>query len=376
MNQTSSRQGAFTLVEMLVAIAVLSILLSVVFVPLRLAINSYHIGSSRTTAQNAAQASLDDMERDFRRAAYVFPNTALAGVTDKAPYLNNKINSADKLGYPYTRSTDPTDTSDNATSSANIPAFSAQKGVCKRTGTSPAIAWGNTARVDMIMVKRDTSGRVLLPVQLGDTIVTYYARRQRMGANAPYNPVDNPVVLFRVEVPYRDAAGQTIPSGANGTPPNADTSAQRLGFMNDSSACGSTNAPDTTPRGSLWLAHNANGEANLEPMAEPSGTTTTGVQTLAIPRGIGLVDSQAYKVDPTSPSYNLSAIDYGKEAPLMPDTSFQLSDTNGDGKIDHVSASLALEVFDANQSAAAGTNNQPTGQIVRAHRDFDVPNVR
>lgn len=366
MNPTPSRQGAFTLVEMLVAIAVLSILLSVVFVPLRLAINSYHIGSSRTTAQNAAQASLDDMERDLRRAAYVFPNTALVGVTDKAPYINNKINMTDTLGYPYTRSTDSADNSNSAT---GTPGFSAQKGVCNRTGTLPAIPWGNTSRVDMILAKRDGLGRIILPVQLGDTIVTYYARRQRMGVDAPYNPVDNPIVLFRAEIPYRDANGTPISSGG---PPNADTSAQRLG---DAGACGTANSPNTTTRGSLWLVHNANGEANLEPLVEP-GTTTTGVQTLAIPRGIGLVDSQAYKVDPTSPTYNLSAINYKTEAPLVPDTSFQLSDTNGDGKIDHVSASLALEIFDTNQGAATGTNNQPTGQIVRAHRDFDLPNVR
>lgn len=365
MNSTSSRQGAFTLVEMLVAIAVLSILLSVVFVPLRLAINSYHIGSSRTTAQNAAQASLDDMERDLRRAAYVFPNTALAGVTDKAPYINNRINSTDTLGVPYTKSLDDADAGASAT-----------RGVCERiflpakpvSSQQKAVAFANTSRVDMILAVRGNGG-VVLPVRPDDTVVTYYTRRQNI--SQPYNPVDNPMVLFRAEMPYRDTTGVLRPNGTTTAAPtatdpaNADLSPTRL------DACGGMS--NSSDRGSLWLAHNVYGEANLEPLVEP-GTTTKGVQTLAIPRGIGLVASQAFKLDTTvNPTPPTPTVD---EAPLVPDTSFQLSDTNGDGKIDHVSASLALEVFDTNQGAATGTNGQPTGQIVRAHRDFDLPNVR
>jgi len=377
MKQTTSRANAFTLVEMLVAIAVLSILLAVVFVPLRLAINSYHVGQAQTSTQNAAQATLDDMERDFRRAVYVFPNTALANVTNKAPYPNNFIPGANVgdpvTPYPYTKAIDPTDNSNSATGTSSNPAFSAQKGVCGRAGTLAAIPWKNTSRVDMILAKRDSvTGKVLFPLQPGDTVVTYYARRQRVGADAPYNPSDNPIVLFRAEMPYRDATtGNAIPSGAAGSP-NVDVSSQRLGYLNDSSACGSTNAPSTTFRGSLWLAHNANGEANLEPMVD----ARNGVQTVAIPRGVGLVASQAYKVDPTNPNYNPTAIDYTKEAPLVPDTSFQLSDTNGDGKIDQVAVSLALETFDSNQGANVNSNGQPKGQIVRARRVFDLPNVR
>ncbi len=365
MNQTSARKGAFTLVEMLVAIAVLSILLSVVFVPLRLAINSYHIGSSRTTAQNAAQASLDDMERDLRRATFVFPNAALAGVTDKAPFTNNKINSADVLGVPYTKSLDAADTG-----STDVNAV---RGVCDRiflpakpvSSQQKSVAYANTSRVDMILAVRGSSG-VVLPVRPDDTVVTYYTRRQNI--SQPYSPVDNPLVLLRAEMPYRDAMGVLRPNGTSpavstaSDPANADLSPVRL------DACGGTS--NSSNRGSLWLAHNVYGEANLEPLVQIG----KGVQTLAIPRGIGLVASQAFKLDPTlNPTPPTPTVD---EAPLVPDTSFQLSDTNGDGKIDHVSASLALEVFDTNQSAATSTNGQPTGQIVRAHRDFDLPNVR
>ncbi len=355
MNKTTSRQGAFTLVEMLVAIAVLSILLAVVFVPLRLAISSYHIGSSRNTTQNAAQATLDQMERDFRRAAYVFPNTAIAGITDKAPYTDTAPKGNN--GLPYVRSTDKTDIFTNTDRSKDVP----QHGVCER-GTN-SVAWGNTSRVDMILVKRNAAG-VVLPIQTGDTVVTYYPRR--LDVTQPYSPVDNPVVLFRAEFPYRGTVnGFTAPRT------NADTSPQRF----PSTTCTAKSDPDLN---ALWLAHNAYGEANLEPLCVPATTPDNdGVHTLAIPRGIGLVGSQAYKVDPQTTTDIVGSYDPTKgEAPLVPDTSFQLSDTNGDGKIDQVAVSLALETFDVNQGSAVGTKGQPTGQIVRARRVFDLPNVR
>ncbi len=364
--KTTSRQGAFTLVEMLVAIAVLSILLAVVFVPLRLAISSYHIGSARNTTQNAAQATLDQMERDWRRAAYVFPNTAIAGITDKAPYTDTAPKGNN--GLPYVRSTDKTDIFTNTDRSKDVP----QHGVCERGANS--VAWGNTSRVDMILVKRNAAG-VVLPIQTGDTVVTYYPRR--LDVTQPYSPVDNPVVLFRAEFPYRGTIGGITPTGAV----NVDTSPQRF----PPATCTAKSAPD---RNALWLSHNAYGEANLEPISNVDATITnsdgttsviSGVHTLAIPRGIGLVGSQAYKVDPqTTPdivaSYDPKAPK--NEAPLVPDTSFQLSDTNNDGKIDQVAASLALETFDVNQGSAVGSNGQPTGQIVRARRVFDLPNVR
>lgn len=354
MKQTTSRANAFTLVEMLVAIAVLSILLAVVFVPLRLAINSYHIGQAQTSTQNAAQATLDDMERDFRRAGYIFPNTALVGVTDKAPYTNNKVNATDALGLPYTKSTTSADTA------------SPLKGICDRSAS--AIAFSDTSRLDMILVKRDVNGRAILPPQPGDSVVTYYPRRQNI--NAPYDPVDNPIVLYRAEVPYRSVGlllkpdGTTFPTGMSpdaSNPANVDLSSDRY-------SCGGTS--EGSNRGSLWLEHNVYGEANLEPLVQ----TGNGVQTVAIPRGVGLVASQAYRLNsnlnpaPTPPTT--------ADAPLVPDTSFQLSDTNGDGKIDQVAVSLALETFDTNQGASVNSNGQPKGQIVRARRVFDLPNVR
>jgi len=342
MNRTTSRASAFSLVEMLVAIAVLSILLAVVFVPLRLAINSFHVGQAQTSTQNAAQATLDDMERDIHRAAYVFPNTALAGITDKAPYLNNKINSTDALGVPYVKSKVATDTA------------SPLQGVCDRTAN--AVAFSNTSRVDMLLVKR-RNGQAVLPPQPDDSVVSYYARRQNI--DKPYDPVDNPLVLYRAEFPFRDTTGVTSAPDLP-TANNADVPALYP------SSC-TTRAVQN--RSELWLSHNVYGEANLEPLVQAG----SGVQTVAIPRGVGLVASQAFRLNTTlnpTPTPPTPA-----EAPLVPDTSFQLRDTNGDGKIDQVDVSIALETFDSNQSNV-NSNGQPKGQIVRARRVFDLPNVR
>jgi len=349
MKQTTSRGNAFTLVEMLVAIAVLSILLAVVFVPLRLAINSYHVGQAQTSTQNAAQATLDDMERDLQRAGYIFPNTALVGVTDKAPYLNNQKAGAAATdpGYPYVKSTDSTDTA------------SPKQGVCDRTAN--AVAFSNTSRVDMLLVKR-RNGQAILPPQPDDSVVSYYTRRQNI--DQPYDPVDNPLVLYRAEFPFRDTTGATP------TPVSAPDLSSANNADVPSAYPSSCTARLVQNRGSLWLSHNVYGEANLEPLVQAGN----GVQTAAIPRGVGLVASQAYRLNsnlnpaPTPPTT--------ADAPLVPDTSFQLSDTNGDGKINQVAVSLALETFDSNQGANVNSNGQPKGQIVRARRVFDLPNVR
>jgi len=361
MKQTTSRANAFTLVEMLVAIAVLSILLAVVFVPLRLAINSFHIGQAQSSTQNAAQATLDDMERDFRRAGYIFPNTALVNVTDKAPYTNNLIHLNDPQGVPYTKSIDGGDTA------------TPTRGICEKvllpavpsptpvpTSAPNSYGFGNTSRLDMILVKRDGNGKAILPPQPDDSVVTYYPRRQNI--NLPYDPVDNPLVLYRAEFPFRDISG-TVKAPELTTADNATIPAAYP------SGCTAIERPNKH-RGALWLEHNVYGEANLDLLVEAGN----GVQTAAIPRGVGLVASQAYRLNsnlnpaPTPPTT--------AEAPLVPDTSFQLSDTNGDGKINQVAVSLALETFDSGQGANVNSNGQPKGQIVRARRVFDLPNVR
>ncbi len=338
MKPTISRvRRAFTLVELMVALGVFSLLLAIVFVPLRVGLDSFHVGKARDATQSASQSSLDQIERDLRRAVHVFPNAPLEGVTDKAPFSSNN-------SQPYVKSTDAADTS------------TPQKGVCDKP--AGAMAWSDTARLDMILAKRDAQGRVVIPARAGDTVVSYYARRQNL--NAPFDPVDNPVVLFRAQFPFRGTMQTPVtPAGAQ----NADTSNARF-----PSTC--TSVP-VQNRSALWVAHNALGEADLEPLCtDTTDPNVGGSHTLAVPRGVGMVASQAFRANA------VPAFDPKTEAPLQPDTSFELSDSNGDGKIDRVTVALALETFDANQGANINSNNQPTGQIVRARRVIDLPNVR
>lgn len=338
MNPTCSRsRRAFTLVEMMVAIAIFSLLLTVVLVPLRAGLDSLHVGKARSETQNAGQTSLDQIERDLRRAVFVFPNAPLDGITSKAPFSAND-------GQPYTKSTDATDLA------------TPQKGVCDKPGS--AVAWSDTARLDMIIAKRDAGGNIVTPPRAGDEIVSYYARRENL--NAPFDAVENPLVLFRAQFPYRGTMQTPVtPTGA----PNADTSNARF-----PASC--TAAP-VQNRGALWVEHNALGESNLEPLCtDTTDPNISGSHTLATPRGVGLVASQAFRANATP------AFDPKTEAPLQPDSSFELSDTNGDGKIDRVAVALALETFDVNQGARVNANNQPVGQIVRGRRVVELPNVR
>ena len=71
----------------------------------------------------------------------------------------------------------------------------------------------------------------------------------------PYDPVDNPLVLFRAQFPFRGMMQTSVtPAGAQ----NADTSNARF-----PSSC--TSAPAQN-RSALWVEHNALGESNLEPL--------------------------------------------------------------------------------------------------------------
>ncbi|BCM93421.1 hypothetical protein IAD21_05312 [Abditibacteriota bacterium] len=340
MNKNStlrSSRRAFTLVELMVSIAIFSLLLTIVLVPLRTGLDSFHVGKARSDTQSASQSSLDQIERDLRRAVYVFPNASLEGLTDRAPFTAND-------GQPYVKSTDATDTA------------TPQKGVCDKPAS--AMAWSDTARLDMILAKRDAQGRIVTPARAGDTVVTYYARRQNM--SAAYDPVDNPVVLFRAQYPFRGTLQTPVtPTGAQ----NADTSNARF-----PTSCTTAAAQN---RSALWVEHNALGESDLEPLCtDTTDPSVSGSHTLAIPRGVGMLASQAYRANATP------AFDPKTEAPLQPDSSFDLKDTNGDGKIDNVTVALALETFDVNQGANLNANNQPTGQIVRGRRVIELPNVR
>lgn len=364
---TNRRRNAFTLVEVLVALAILVILLVIIAVPLRLGFDTFHVGSARANTQSALQSTLTNMETDLRQAVYVFPNGIVRNVTNKAPYRNANTDPPEGLP-PYFRSLSLTPPLQYACS-----------------GTGNVQNWSNPARIDMVLVRRDTQGNVLTPLKPSYDIVTYYARRQNFAA--AYDPIDNPIVLYRAEYPaygiYQNTTttpavseARPFPAPETGAPANAlnaEVDFKRFQAATPSSQC-TTDATQTN-RNALWLTHNVYGEANLEPLTNVQtlpanfGTTDPSLYShaLAIPRGLALEASRAYR--------GLETFNAATEAPFVPDTSFTELDTNSDGKIDRVTISLGLASFDV---GAQGNlqNNQPTGTRLRATRTIDLPNIQ
>lgn len=385
---------AFTMVEMLVALAVLGVLLGVIFVPIRSAFESFNIGNAKVDTQTAMQNSLDDMERDFRRAVYVFPNRKLEKVTTESGVPKAPFSAGFPL--PYTKSVPtapatPIDVSTNAVADNGTPI----KGVCEVGATDGTITWSNAARVDMVLARTDNNG-VVLPTEAGATIVSYYPRR--VNISAVYDPIDNPLVLFRAEIPFRNAANTTLidSNGVDATPaPTPGTGAEiRFNALTSSlryptSAC--TNIANQNGS-SLWLSHNVYGEANLEGISSGNAALASlnNSHTIAIPRGLYLVSSSALKVFDPINTYSYDGTNFvppaaiageppiGEppiQAPLVPDSSFDLSDSNGDGKIDRVNISLAIGTLDAS-NAANIRNGKIKGQQSRVTRAVNLINVR
>ena len=308
------------------------------------------------------QATITNIDNDLRQAIYVFPNGEVPGVTDKPPYNNLP---------PYFRSLSTT----------------ALQGAC---GTATEVQnWSNRARIDMVQVRRTPAGAVETPLAPAYTIVTYYSRRQNM--NAAYDPIDNPIALYRAEYP---AFGLYQPKAAGAAQPVAKplevtTPKNALNAKVDFTrfAAGTTaNSPECTAdkmagnRSSLWLTHNFYGEADLSLLTTPAvadGFTVSSElysNTIATPRGLALEASRAYRSLPVpagEPPLNVIT-----EAPLVPDTSFTESDSNGDGKIDRVTISLGLASFDVGAQGEINKNNQPTGTRLRATRTVDLPNIQ
>lgn len=328
----SPRRLGFTMIELLVAIGVFFLLLTIILVPIRLAFDTLNIGRAGADLQQAGVATLGQIETDLQQAIYVFPNSKLEGVTTTGGYpLSN---------FPYVRSTDTTD-------------VFAIHGPCE-VGSN-AEAWNNQSRIDMILPLR-SSGVVELPARSGSIVVTYYPRR--LDVARPFDPDNNPIVLFRAQFPYQKSDGSTFGDDDNSSnPKNADLTSARF-----NTTCGGSAAQ--LDRQALWISHNHLGEANLEPLCDkdasaPSGGTTVfASHTLATPRGMGLAGT-GLAAPPSS---------------FVPETSFLCSDTNSDGKVDRVDVTLVLQSYSA--STSISSNGRPTGQEARFTRSMDCPNVQ
>jgi prepilin-type N-terminal cleavage/methylation domain-containing protein len=317
----------FTLLEVMITLALMMIMLAIVFVPLNSAFNIFGIGRSRNGLQVATRQTLVQLESDLQKAVYVFPNSTMPGITDKAPY-----NGAP----PYISGS-----------------------TCGGTRVS------NTSRIDMLLPLRDNEiypiptpqakGSVVNPVRPAYYLVTYYARRANPDSNVPFDPITNPIQLFRAKMPYKNSDGTYfLVSGKK----NIEMSGARY------SAC-----DDDTSR---WLMQddagaNKNEPLNLEYDAanNPRGKTRdadgtpviAGSHDLVSPRDLALLPAQEDGTD------------------LRPrGTNFVCEDANGDGKIDRVTVSLTLAQYDL--SSVGSSNGKPTYQQHSQTETINLTNVR
>jgi type II secretory pathway pseudopilin PulG len=278
-----NRRSAFTLVEIMVALAIMMLLLAIILVPVNMALNVFHIGKARNEVKQANQVMLNQLAAELRQAVFVFPNEKMPGITDKSPYTNNNQ-------FPY-----------------------------YDTATSAGVS--NTARIDILLPAKNTNGSITTPLRSSNYIVTYYARRlnpkQADGiTDNPYDAYSNPIVLFRAQYPFKQD-DSTAFAAYTATNSNSTNSRYPIG--------GSPYA------GKVWLTQNGNSEPNLEALCDYSGVTSAANHTLVTPRDMGLVAPNALD---TAPSY-------------QPDSSFTCDDTNDDGKIDRVTVNVNMAKYDA-----------------------------
>jgi prepilin-type N-terminal cleavage/methylation domain-containing protein len=319
-------RSGFTLVEMMVTLAIMMLLFGIIFVPLNQAFNFFQLGQTRTSMQQAARQSLEQISSDLRTAVRMFPNDVTPGITNQSPYNNN--------GGPYIEVKDP------------VAANSCSNEVLRRS---------NLSRIDFIPAQLDGDGSVIIPVRPARYLVTYYARR--LNPAKEYDAVENPVILHRAQSPIYNGDGS--PAETSNGKTNVDTSSGRY-----SSGCDN--------RASAWLMQRR-GEPNFDsplpgddPIVSDSdpnkAPTVPGSHTRAIPLGVSL----------TAPLANLAVSD--PDLSYTPLTTFTLTDANNDGKFDQVKINLALESH--NTASTSNSNGEmPKPQIVRMSTTVDLPNV-
>jgi len=341
--KSALRQG-FTLVEVLVALFVFSLLMVIILVPLNMGFTMMHLGKAQSDVQSATQEVVDQMRNDLTHAVYVFPNAQISPVTDKAPYLYYDSSGDTKHYGPYVKLGIP-----------EITPTTAPASVCGVASTD-ASGVSNLSRLDMLL-PRTNGVSILTPLQPSYYIVSYYARRRVVvdtnGNSVPYHPIDNPIVLFRAQIPYyqSDGAGYLM----RGSSFNADITNNRYGI-----SC--------SDQGSWWLAESTNGEPNLEYLTEsPSGYTGNdftlyGSHVSMLPTDIGMVTGFDYR------GYDSNNQPITKSF-YPPKSTFICADTNSDGVIDEVRLNVLL------QNATPGSSGS-NGPQINLPQVVDLPNVR
>ena len=348
---------AFSLVEMLVALAIFLVLLAAAFVPIKLAGDLSGVATARAGAQQSAFDGIVQIKRDIKRAIIILPNAQIRNVTDQEPYLSNGL-------LPYLR---------DSTSMGS--------GDACRTGTDPidntkaaVVAAANTSRLDLILPNED-NGSADVNGRASNVLVSYYCRRRDM--TKPFDPINNPIVLYRAQVPYRvsylNTTTNLFETQAFKAPDqpsafNADLSEGRFGKRTPASSCTSD-----TSRGLRWLTMNQYGEFDLAPLCLPpsssgpisgSAPPTFGAHTLVLPSDTALITP------------------YANTGSYVPDVTFSLSSTGTKGsKIDRVTIQLSVGQYDANSvnrrdaNKTGGQALQP--QFARTLTDkVDAPNIK
>lgn len=75
---TRRRRGGFTLIEVLVVLAILVILFAMLFAPMIASLDMVSAGQSKVTMQNAVRNALREMRREIANAMYIYPVPGLA----------------------------------------------------------------------------------------------------------------------------------------------------------------------------------------------------------------------------------------------------------------------------------------------------------
>ena len=328
------RRG-FTLIEVMVALAILSLLLVILFVPLNLGVNMTQIGTANADTQQAAQTTMNRLVNEISRATFIFPNQRMVGITDKAPYTNNKP-TGEAVGYPFYQA--------NGT---NTDACSALTPV------------ENTSRISFLLPRFDETANSNDRRTNSYSVVTYYARREDPTAEAAkYDAETNPLGLYRSRLPYKRNDNTPYPDANT---PQALVNNERYPSTTDCNNATRANS------GARWLVQNELGEPMLKNFdtatSDQIGSATPLTDTMPFsdsritPKGVGLYAPAATPLDPVATPPN-----------FKPETTFICEDTNNNGIIDRVTITLVLGKYDSN-----GAQNR--AQTVRLTRVVDLPNT-
>jgi type II secretory pathway pseudopilin PulG len=332
--RAGSTPSAFTLIEILVALAILMLMMAIILVPINMGLSVFHIGKARSEVQQANQLVLNQLASELKRAVFVFPNEEMPGITNKAPYTANG-------NKPYY---DPT-----ITPAADRPV-------------------SNTARLDFLLPALSGNGSILTPPHANNYIVTYYARRLDPDPTRAYDVFTNPIVLWRAQYPYR--------VDPTGTP--YGTAPDNLANLD------SSRYPVTASPRNQWLSQSY-GEPTLKPTTStdyfydhPIGFAASTSNTQITPRDMALVSpisanpglTRAELPEPAVDYNGNTIIDENEKRSYQPDSSFICDDTNNDGKIDRVTMSLLLQKYDSLGAA------DDKSQQIRSTQSVALPNIK